>query len=93
MLVVRDARAVRDGVAVLDQLSVEVHAGEIVGVAGVEGNGQRELGDVMSSLIHLDGGTVTIDGAVVDTRRAGCMAAHGVAVIPEDRHDWDACST
>ena len=86
-LVVRDARVVRDGVAVLDQLNVEVHAGEIVGVAGVEGNGQRELGDLMSSLIHLDGGTVTIDGATVDTRRAGCMAAHGVAVIPEDRHD------
>ncbi len=41
----------------------------------------------MSSLIHLDGGTVTIDGATVDTRRAGCMARHGVAVIPEDRHD------
>ena len=45
MLIVRDARVMRDGVAVLDQLSVEVHAGEIVGVAGVEGNGQRELGD------------------------------------------------
>ena len=57
MLIVRDARVVRDGVAVLDQLSVEVHAGEIVGVAGVEGNGQRPLGDLMSSLIHLDGGT------------------------------------
>jgi simple sugar transport system ATP-binding protein len=87
MLIVRDARVVRDGVAVLDQLSVEVHAGEIVGVAGVEGNGQRELGDLMSSLIHLDGGSVTIDGTTVDTRRAGCMARHGVAVIPEDRHD------
>ncbi len=75
MLVVRDARVVRDGVAVLDQLSVEVHAGEIVGVAGVEGNGQRPLGDLMSSLIHLDGGTVTIDGATVDTRRAGLHGA------------------
>jgi simple sugar transport system ATP-binding protein len=41
----------------------------------------------MSSLIHLDGGSVTIDGITVDTRRAGCMARHGVAVIPEDRHD------
>jgi simple sugar transport system ATP-binding protein len=41
----------------------------------------------MSSLIHLDGGSVIIDGATIDTRRAGCMARHGVAVIPEDRHD------
>jgi general nucleoside transport system ATP-binding protein len=87
MLVVREARVVRDGVNVLDHLSIDVRAGEIVGVAGVEGNGQRELGDLMSSLIHLDGGSVTIDGATVDTRRAGCMARHGVAVIPEDRHD------
>ncbi|HWM19931.1 MAG TPA: ABC transporter ATP-binding protein [Ilumatobacteraceae bacterium] len=87
MLTVQDACVVRDGVAVLDHLSIEVRAGEIVGVAGVEGNGQRELGDLMSSLIHLDSGSVTIDGSVVDTRRAGCMARHGVAVIPEDRHD------
>jgi simple sugar transport system ATP-binding protein len=87
MLIVRDAHVVRDGVAVLDRLSVDVRAGEIVGVAGVEGNGQRELGDLLSSLIHLDSGSVTIDGAKVDTRRPGCMARHGVAVIPEDRHD------
>ena len=87
MLIVRDARVTRDGVTVLDDLNLEVRAGEIVGVAGVEGNGQRELGDLMSSLIHLDGGSVTIDGATIDTRRAGCMARHGVAVIPEDRHD------
>jgi simple sugar transport system ATP-binding protein len=87
MLIVREARVARDGVNVLDHLSIDVRAGEIVGVAGVEGNGQRELGDLMSSLIHLDGGSVTIDGATVDTRRAGCMARHGVAVIPEDRHD------
>jgi general nucleoside transport system ATP-binding protein len=87
MLIVRNARVTRDGVTVLDDLSLEVHPGEIVGVAGVEGNGQRELGDLMSSLIHLDGGSVTIDGTTIDTRRAGCMARNGVAVIPEDRHD------
>ena len=38
--------------------SLEVRAGEIVGVAGVEGNGQRALGDVLSSLIALDRGSV-----------------------------------
>lgn len=77
----------RDAVRVLDELSLTVRAGEIVGVAGVEGNGQRELGDLLSSLVELDGGTVTIDGTVARPGRAGSMARLGVAVIPEDRHD------
>ena len=77
----------RDGVAVLDELSLEVRQGEIVGVAGVEGNGQRELGDLLSSLVVLDRGEVTIDGRAARPGRAGSMARCGVAVIPEDRHD------
>ena len=81
------ARLVRSGVTVLDDLSIRVRAGEIVGVAGVEGNGQRELGDVLSSLVALDDGSVTVDGTVVRTGRAGAMARAGVAIIPEDRHD------
>jgi len=81
------ARVVRDGVAVLDDLHLEVRAGEIVGVAGVEGNGQRELGDLLSSLVTLDGGCVTVNGVTARTGRAGSMAELGVGVIPEDRHD------
>lgn len=77
----------RHGVARLDDLSLEVHAGEIVGVAGVEGNGQRELGDLLSSLLTPDAGTVEIDGRPVRCGRAGAMARAGIAVIPEDRHD------
>ena len=61
--------------------------GEIVGVAGVEGNGQRVLGDVLSSLRALDAGRIEVDGTSVVTGRAGAMAGAGVAVIPEDRHD------
>lgn len=77
----------RHGVSVLDNLSLEVRAGEILGIAGVEGNGQRELGDVLSSLLALDAGTVEVNGAVVRCGRAGSLAKAGVAVIPEDRHD------
>ena len=77
----------RRGVRLLDELSLHVHAGEIVGVAGVEGNGQRELGDMLSSLTALDSGTVVVDGVDVRTGRAGAMAKAGVAIIPEDRHD------
>jgi simple sugar transport system ATP-binding protein len=77
----------RDGAQKLDRLSLTVAPGEIVGVAGVEGNGQRELGDVLSSLLRLDAGSVEVDGITVPTGRAGAMAAAGVASIPEDRHD------
>jgi general nucleoside transport system ATP-binding protein len=77
----------RDGRLLLDHLSLSVYAGEIVGVAGVEGNGQRPLGDLLSSLCPLTGGRVEIDGHAVEAGDAGAMARAGIAVIPEDRHD------
>lgn len=75
------------GVAALDGLSLQLHAGEIVGMAGVEGNGQRELGDVLSSLLPLSGGSVSVDGVEIPSGRSGAMAHAGIGVIPEDRHD------
>lgn len=87
VLEVRGAVVGHRGHRSLDGLDLEVHAGEIVGVAGVEGNGQVELADVLSSLLHLDSGTVRIDGAEVPTGRAGAMGDAGIALIPEDRHD------
>jgi general nucleoside transport system ATP-binding protein len=87
VLDIQRARVVRDGVALLDDLSIQVRAGEIVGVAGVEGNGQRELGDLLSSLVALDSGSVSVNGRTARTGRAGCMAELGIGVIPEDRHD------
>ncbi len=87
VLQIDHARVLRHGVAVIDDLCLTLHAGEILGVAGVEGNGQRELGDLLSSLVHLDGGTVTVNGVTAHPGRAGSMAGLGVAVIPEDRHD------
>ena len=77
----------RDGRRLLDDLSLHVRKGEIVGIAGVEGNGQRPLADVLSSLIVLSSGEVRVDGASVQTGVAGAMAAAGIGVIPEDRHD------
>ena len=76
-----------DGRILLDKLSLQVHAGEIVGVAGVEGNGQRTLGDVLSSLCELASGHLEVNSKPVATGEAGAMAAAGIAVIPEDRHD------
>jgi ABC-type uncharacterized transport system ATPase subunit len=77
----------RDGRVLLHGLSLRVRAGEIVGVAGVEGNGQRTLADVLSSLVDLDEGAVRVKGKKVTAGKAGAMASAGVGVVPEDRHD------
>lgn len=71
----------------LDDLNLTVRAGEIVGVAGVEGNGQRPLADLLSSLIVANAGEVWVNDQKVPTGVPGAMAAAGVGVIPEDRHD------
>ena len=75
-----------DGRVSLDGLSLDVFSREIVGVAGVEGNGQTALTDLLSSLLAVEAGTVEVDGAPVPPKRPGAMGRAGVAVIPEDRH-------
>ena len=80
-------RGRRGGARLLDDISLDLRAGEIVGVAGVEGNGQRTLGDLLSSLVPLDAGRVMVHNAAVPAGSPGAMAKAGVAVIPEDRHD------
>ena len=75
-----------DGRVALDGLSVDVYHSEIVGVAGVEGNGQAALTDLLSSLLNAEAGTIEVDGVRVQPGRPGAMSGAGVAVIPEDRH-------
>jgi simple sugar transport system ATP-binding protein len=85
VLSVRDARVNgSDGRVLLDGLSVDVHRGEIVGLAGADGNGQNALADLLSSLVPLAGGTVAVNGVRVECGRAGATAAAGIGVIPED---------
>ncbi len=70
----------------LDDLTLEVYAGEILGLAGVEGNGQITVADLLSSLVDLDEGSVEVNGTAVRCGRPGTMLRAGVGVIPEDRH-------
>ena len=69
----------------IDGLSFEVRAGEILGIAGVEGNGQRELVEAVTGLRHPLSGTMRINGEEVTNGSARGISKKGVAHIPEDR--------
>ena len=75
------------GHRLLDGLSLSVAAGEILGVAGVEGNGQAALVDVLSNLMRPDSGQVLVGGEAVEPGRGRSLLDAGVGVIPADRHD------
>ena len=85
-LEVKDLTVVSDaGVKVLDGLELTVQAGEIVGLAGVEGNGQTELARSILGLIKPDEGSIAIDGANVHGRSPAARIRAGLGYIPEDR--------
>ena len=81
VLRLRDLRAGR-----LKGLSLDVRAGEIVGVAGVQGNGQRELADVIMGLMPLETGSIGLDGTDLAGIGTRAIRNAGIAFIPEDRH-------
>lgn len=75
----------RHGLAV-DGVSFQVRAGEIVGIAGIEGNGQTELIEALSGLLKTTGGAVEFDGKNITDHNARELKELGIAHIPEDRH-------
>jgi simple sugar transport system ATP-binding protein len=74
-----------NGRPMLRNVSFDVHAGEILGVAGVEGNGQTELVEVMTGLQLATTGDIRIDGQAVQRLSPRRIRQSGVAHIPEDR--------
>ncbi len=75
----------RDGAVGLRHVSFRVARGEIVGVAGVDGNGQRALLEAIGGLIAPASGRVVIDGVPLDPATPARARELGVAVVPEDR--------
>lgn len=75
----------RHGTAV-DGVSFNVRAGEIVGIAGIEGNGQTELIEALAGLIKPKSGSVVFEGKDVTDLGARKLKELGIAHIPEDRH-------
>ncbi|MFJ6900709.1 ABC transporter ATP-binding protein [Streptomyces hokutonensis] len=79
------AHAVDDrGVAALHDVDLRVHAGEILGVAGVAGNGQRELAEVLTGTRLLTAGDVMIGGVSLTGHQPRAFLDEGVGHIPED---------
>lgn len=84
-LTVRDTR----GVTMVDDISFDIRAGEIVGIAGVAGNGQSELLEAISGIRRAVSGSVMLDGKPIDLTGAadpGELRDRGLAHVPEDRH-------
>ncbi len=73
------------GIEKVRGVSFEVRAGEIVGIAGIDGNGQTELIDAMTGLRRVDGGSVVVDGQDVTNVGVQEHFDSGLGHIPEDR--------
>ncbi len=70
----------------VDGVSFTVSPGEILGIAGVEGNGQTELIEAIAGLRKVESGTISISGVDITTRSVASRRYAGLAHIPEDRH-------
>jgi ABC-type uncharacterized transport system ATPase subunit len=69
----------------LDNLSLDVHEGEIVGVAGVAGNGQKELAEVLAGLLSWKRGSIVFNGKEVKTASVRNAIESGISHVPENR--------
>ena len=76
------------GLKALKGISLEVRAGEILGIAGVAGNGQKELAEVLSGLRKAVRGRIFIDGVDVTNKGSRFLIERGESFIPEDRHKY-----
>ncbi|MEO3828455.1 ABC transporter ATP-binding protein [Actinomadura sp. B10D3] len=75
-----------EGRAVVDDVSLRIRRGEIVGLAGVEGNGQTELIEAIMGIRHADAGTIQYGSDDITSWPTRRRREAGIAYIPEDRH-------
>lgn len=81
-LVVEDER----GIEAVKGLSLQVRSGEIVGIAGIDGNGQKELIEALSGFIKTKSGRICVRGKELQNTTPHNILDSGVSIIPEDRH-------
>ncbi|MDR0922331.1 MAG: ABC transporter ATP-binding protein [Lactobacillales bacterium] len=83
-LVVKESR----GIEAVKGFSLEVRAGEVVGIAGIDGNGQSELIQAITGLRKAESGTVTLNGEDITNKTPRQITETGVSHVPEDRHKY-----
>ncbi|MDO8309985.1 MAG: ABC transporter ATP-binding protein [Actinomycetota bacterium] len=94
VLTLRGVHMVDDyGRALLNRIDLTVRAGEIVGVAGIQGNGQTELVEAITGLLPLAGGTVEFLGKDISKASPRQRHAAGIAHVPEDRNHMGMISS
>ena len=71
---------------VIKNVSIQVRKGEIVCIAGIDGNGQTELVEAVTGMTKADEGTITLNGKDVTKESIRYRNTHGMSHIPEDRH-------
>ena len=72
---------------VLSDISLQIRAGEIVGLAGLVGSGRSELARAIAGADPIDSGTIAVDGTVRHIRSPADAMAAGMAFLPESRKD------
>ncbi|RUS47084.1 ABC transporter ATP-binding protein [Cohnella sp. AR92] len=85
VLQVRDLGYSKEGKKVLGGINLSIREGEILGIAGVEGNGQAQLVEALTGRLEGDSGTVQVAGANISRFDIGEIRGLGVSYIPEDR--------
>jgi len=73
------------GLPVVNGVSFAIHRNEIFGIAGVSGNGQRELVEAITGLRRVEAGRIAIEGADITNETVRCIYDRGIAHVPEER--------
>ncbi len=79
------------GMEALSGVDLTIHEGEIVGVAGVSGNGQLELAEAAAGVREITDGSIAVNGKDITHESTRTFVDHGVSFVPEDRH-LDGCA-
>ena len=74
------------GAAILQDVTLSLKAGEILGIAGIDGNGQTELSEVITGLKRQTSGAVHLSGTEISNASIASRIASGIGFVPEDRH-------
>lgn len=73
------------GLECINGINLSLHKREILGIAGVAGNGQKELFEVLIGMREIEGGKVMLNGDVISGKNAGYIRSRGMAHVPSDR--------